>query len=458
MVIGTGLFSGRFRPKHLPGMASYSTTMNRSGPVLKYDDQSGNLFTEETFGNPSTAMSFLEHPTPAERITLMARYRRTNPKKQEKTLFNLCRQVVLRHAESLTPDVLAGLPWFYGKIIWEDLVHCTADSFTIFKNFCEEYGREPDFNPGNIELCATPTLMPKLRRLRLSRTLLTPLHVNQLASPSTAWLVTLTMSITFDVWDLVELNNLQNLASLTLHFPRTKSGYKSLGRVFKNWVTNKSNFDNLRVLRLADLRDETSMDNTSILTTLNGLSKLRLIELQTSDFFNPAEYTCMSSRNALARSIGTRIGGDGWHAFCTTMCSACFKNINEDQELYELRQHDQLQHFDARASWPPVNIDKLADWLVQKESLTGDKKKVLVDVTPDSPLQTMHTWIYIYRRALMQPLPKDAADRKMGTKRRLSSTDMGGSPDNQPKRKALKSYKAKANKKQDIASLLASFK
>ncbi|KAF3926449.1 hypothetical protein AA313_de0206622 [Arthrobotrys entomopaga] len=247
-----GFFTSRFRPKPLPGTALYSSTTNRSGPVLKYDDQSGNLFTEETFRTPSKCLSLLDRPTFAEREILFLKYPRTNPRKQDPTLFNLCRLVVLQHIESLTPDVLAYLPWHYGKILWEDLIHATADSFTVFKNFCEVYGTEPDFNPGNRELLTISHNIPQSRHLKLpmsERQPWTPLYIPYFSSKSTAWLVNLSLTGKLDIWELTELTALRNLVSLSISFPFSTSGYPSLGRVFKNWVTNKQSFENLRVIR-----------------------------------------------------------------------------------------------------------------------------------------------------------------------------------------------------------------
>ncbi|KAK6363068.1 hypothetical protein TWF730_000515 [Orbilia blumenaviensis] len=451
------IFSGRFRPKPLPGTALYSTTTSQSGPVLRYHDQSGNLFTEETFTTPSAALSVFDKPDFAERQVLFPKYRRTNPRKQENTLFNLCRIVLLQHVESLTPDVLIDLPWHYGKIIWDDVVHATADSYAIFRNFCEVYGHEPDFHPGNRELCDPSSKIPISRQLKIPMSDSTPWiphYIPYLTSDTSAWLVNLTIRGGFDLWELTELTGLRNLVCLTLEFPPGDSGHNTLGRVFKNWVTNKANLQNLRVLRLANIRDTAVTSDAKVLANLDGLSGLRVIELKIVNRYMGAPlYRCeyLKSRDL---GIGRKTG---WAVFCgDSACPGCLTALQEDAELAEVAL--------ANVPWADTDIfkrmHKVAEWVIMKERMSGGKKKVILDVSPNPNCTKSHGWIYFYRKERGSHRIEEVSEPKRDKKRPLSEIDNGDRENlNAPsKRKTLgKAYKTKASKRRDIASLLSSF-
>ncbi|KAK6536296.1 hypothetical protein TWF281_000538 [Arthrobotrys megalospora] len=451
------IFSGRFRPKPLPGTALYSTTTNKSGPVLKYHDQSGNLFTEQIFTTPSAALSLFDKPNYTERQALFPKYRRTNPQKQEQTLFNLSRMVVLQHVESLTPDVLIHLPWHYGKIIWDDVVHATADSYTIFRNFCEVYGHEPDFHPGNRELCNPSTKIPTSRHLKIPMSESTPWiphYIPYLASDSAAWLVNLTIKGGFDVWELTELNGLRNLVCLTLEFPPTNSGCNSLGRVFKNWVTNKSSFESLRVLRLANIWDTVVASEAKILANLDGLPGLQVIELRVVDRYMGAPiYRCEYLRR---RDLG--IGrNSGWESFCgDSACPDCLAILRQDSELAGVA----LANVPWAGSEAFKRMHKVAEWVIMKERMADGKKRVMLDVSPNPNPDKVNGWFYFYRKEVGPRRIEEVSEAKSEKKRPLSEVENGNeeNPNVPFKRKnANKAYKAKASKRRDIGSLLSSF-
>ncbi|KAK6357287.1 hypothetical protein TWF718_001604 [Orbilia javanica] len=451
------IFGGRFRPKPLPGTALYSTTTNKSGPVLKYDDQSGNLFTEETFTTPTAALSVFDKPTFAERKDLFLKYRRTNPEKQEKTLFNLCRMSLLQHVESLTPDVLIDLPWHYGKIIWDDVVRANADSYAIFRNFCEVYGHEPDFHPGNRELCDPSTKIPVSRHLKIPMSESKPWiphYIPYLASPSTAWLVNLTIKGGFDVWELTELNGLRNLVCLTLEFPPVNNSYNALGRVFKNWVTNKAKFENLRVLRLMNILDSVVSGDAKILSNLDGLSGLKVIELRVVDrYIRVPIYRCEYLRNK-DFGIGQKTG---WVAFCgDSACPGCLVALQQTRDLADIAL--------AKIPWADSDafkrMHKVAEWIIMKERMAEGKRRVILDVSPNPAAEKVHGWVYFYRKGI-EPCPVETVPESKGDKKRLlpeADTQDKDETAVPSKRQSLnKAYKAKASKRRDIGSLLSSF-
>ncbi|KAF3099897.1 hypothetical protein TWF102_005326 [Orbilia oligospora] len=451
------IFSGRFRPKPLPGTALYSATTNKSGPILKYDDQSGNLFAEETFTTPSAALSIFDKPTFSERRALFLKYRRTNPEKQEGALFNLCRMSLLQHVESLTPDVLIDLPWHYGKIIWDDIIHATADSYTIFRNFCEVYGHEPDFHPGNRELCNTSTKIPASRHLRIAMSESTPWiphYIPYLASPSAAWLVNLTIKGGFDFWELTELNGLRNLVCLTLEFPPANSGYNALGRVFKNWVTNKANFNNLRVLRLMNILDTVVSGEAKILANLNGLSGLKVVELRIVDrYIRVPIYRCEYLKKK-DFGIGQKTG---WAAFCgDTACPECLAALRQNADLANVA----LSKVPWAGSDAFKRMHKVAEWIIMKERMAEGKRRVMLDVSPSLNVEKVSGWVYFYREET-GPRPIEAVSEPSGGKKRpLSEINTQGEEklSAPPKRQSLnKTYKGKASKRRDIGSLLSSF-
>ncbi|KAJ6264664.1 hypothetical protein Dda_0813 [Drechslerella dactyloides] len=460
MVFGSSLFTGRFRPKPLPGTALYSTTTNRSGPVLKYDDQSGALYTEALYKSPSAALSLLDQPGPVAREALLRRYRRTNPERQDKTLFNHCRQIVLQHAESLTPDVLIYLPWRYGKILWEDLIHCTADSFAIFRNFCEVYGHEPDFHPGQTGLCSVGSWALESRRLKLPMSESipwTPIYIPSLTTPSMAWIVNLVITGQFDVWELKELNGLTNLVSLSLSFSTNQARSRPLGRVFRSWVTNKDRLDNLRVLSFVNLPEVTFTDESKVLTILDGLPKLKLIELLASGRRNK------DPKNRCELLYKDSFGiehCDTWQAFCgSSKCRSCRKNAADDDILAQISKP--IPHRDGQEGGHRVAIKmrQVVDFLIEKEKMVDGKRRVIVDVAKDSSKQKIHRRISFFRRNIpSSQTPSDNMQQKVEKKKRRlsdSEADEGVVP---PKRKPDRAYKVKASKRQDIGSLLDSFR
>ncbi|KAK6509299.1 hypothetical protein TWF481_004057 [Arthrobotrys musiformis] len=451
------IFSGRFRPKPLPGTALYSAMTNKSGPALLYHDQSGNLFTEETFTTASAALSLFDKPDFAERQSLFLKYRRTNPHKQEKTLFNLCRMVLLQHIESLTPDVLIDLPWHYGKIIWDDVVHATADSYTIFRNFCEVYGHEPDFHPGNRELCDPSTVVPTSRHLKIPMSQSKPWiphYIPYLASPSAAWLVNLTIKGGFDIWELTELNGLRNLVSLTLEFPSASNSSNTLSRVFKSWVTNKASFENLRVLRLANIWDTVVSGDAKVLANLEGLSALRVIELRIVDrYIRVPIFRC----EYLAKKdfgIGQKTG---WTVFCgDTACPGCLTTLRQSPELAD----SALVNVSWAGSYVYKRMHKVAERIILKETIASGKKSVILNVSPTPDAEKLNGWVYFHRKEPGSHRIDAVPEPKGEKKRPLSEVDPQDEENlsTPSKRKSVnKAYKAKASKRRDIGSLLSSF-
>ncbi|KAF3934263.1 hypothetical protein ABW19_dt0200972 [Dactylella cylindrospora] len=453
MAFGSNIFSGHFRPKPLPGTALYSSTTNRSGPVLKYDDQSGNLFTEEVFQSSVALLEFLDQPNYQERRLLFKRYPRTNFKKKENTLFNLSRKVVFDHVDSLTPDVLAGLDWFYGQRIWEDLIDCKADSFNIFKNFCEAYGNEPDFNPGNRELCRIDSAIPESRQLKLPMSEgmpWTPLYIPYLDSKSGTFLVNLTIGGRFDILELTELHGMSNLVSLALHFP-SEANQRSITTVFKSWVTNKSSFQKLRVIRLEGLCEAGLTNGSGTLGVLSGLPSLKLIELRMIP--RVRGYSTLQACALLKYGNYGLSAKEGWNFFCDgdPMCPFCSDSLQLDKDLMEavLRNNEP-------GLKPHVRMYQAAAWLVGKEKNSDGKRRVIVEVKPTAgPSKGWNETVYFYRVDSTIP-PLDGTHDTTERKRKLSEDEVmeGNEP---PKRREKKAYKAKTNKKQNIVVLLNSF-
>ncbi|KAF3907080.1 hypothetical protein ABW21_db0201402 [Orbilia brochopaga] len=457
-------FGSRFHPKPLPGTALYSTTTNRSGPVLRYDDQSGALYTEGIYRSSSAALKVLDDPGPHVRERLLRSYRRTDPDRQEKqnkSLFTLCREVVLQHAESLTPDVLTYLPWHYGKILWGDLVHSTADSFTIFKNFCEVYGREPDFDPGYTGLCKLSSSAPKSRLVPLpmsDTSSWSPAFISPLASTSMAWIINLTLSGPLDVWELAELSGLSNLVSLTIKFSASQPGSRSLGRVFKNWVANKNKLDNLRVLGLVDLPDLAFTNDAKILTILDGLPKLKLIELLASTPQSEYRPTIFCGLPGM-RNFGIDKCGGGWQAFCGLSKCDCRADIKDNDILASASQTARDRDGKDGSAQAYIKMQKVVDFLVEKEKVVDGKRRVLIDVFALAPGKKpiFNRRVSFFRMNTATPQdPPNSGQPKIGKKRRLSETEADeGATQTGPTSK--KAYKVKARKKQDIGSLLDSF-
>lgn len=232
------------------------------------------------------------------------------------------------------------------------------------------------------------------------------------------------------------------------------NNYSALGRVFKNWVTNKANFENLRVLRLANILDTVVSGEAKILANLDGLSGLKVIELRVVDrYIRVPIYRCEYLKK---KDFG--IGQEtGWAAFCgDSACPECLTALRKNAELAHIAV--------AKVPWAGSDafkrMHKVAERVLTKEKMADSKRRVMLDVSPNPNPEKTNGWVYLYRQETGPRRIEAVSEPKGEKKRPLSKVDTQGEENITvaSKRQGLnKAYKAKASKRRDIGALLSSF-
>ncbi|KAI9777714.1 MAG: hypothetical protein M1839_008633 [Geoglossum umbratile] len=209
---------------------------------LKYDEDSGNLYTE-TYAKPTSASAL--HWTWKARGKSGSAAGRQDGAKGAPSLESLAMKCVLENLSGITMDVLRWVPWRIGERIWKEIVRAQLDSFHIWRVFVTVYHEEEEMTFTYHRQSIIRPCIPLAG------------YITPIVSEPCYWITHLTISnVIFSRTELVNLSKLVNIGALDIlaspRYPQTSLDTMEDGivRAWSRATREEGAFSKLRVLML----------------------------------------------------------------------------------------------------------------------------------------------------------------------------------------------------------------